>query len=68
MLQDPFRPCGGSVTFQEGHRGGYVPKVIETGHGLQMVAPETPYVGSGGLNKLYFIDTGFGAETGKDCS
>lgn len=40
MLLNPFRPCEGSATFQEEYRDGYVPKVIETGHGIHMVAPQ----------------------------
>jgi hypothetical protein len=65
LLLIPFRPCEGSPTFQEEYRGSYVPKFIETGHGLQIVAPDTPYVAAAGLNKLYFIDTRFDAETAR---
>jgi hypothetical protein len=63
MLLNPFRPCEGSPTFEEEYRGNYVPKVIETTYGLQVVAPDTPYVAAAGTNKLYFIDTRFDAET-----
>ncbi|KAJ5796080.1 uncharacterized protein N7518_004620 [Penicillium psychrosexuale] len=65
MLLNPFRPCEGSPTFQEEYRGSYVPAVINTGHGLQVVAPDTPYVAAAGKDKLYFIDTRFDAETAK---
>ncbi|KAJ5960353.1 uncharacterized protein N7479_007503 [Penicillium vulpinum] len=65
MLLNPFRPCEGSPTFQEEYRGNYVPKVIETGHGLQVAAPDTPYVAAAGPDKLYFIDTRFDIETAK---
>ncbi|GAB1191832.1 hypothetical protein APSETT444_001015 [Aspergillus pseudonomiae] len=63
MLLNPFRPCEGSPTFQEEYRGSYVPKVIDTGYGLQVVAPDTPYVAAAGPDKLYFIDTRFDPET-----
>ncbi|KAJ5307365.1 hypothetical protein N7476_008021 [Penicillium atrosanguineum] len=65
MLLNPFRPCEGSPTFQEEYRGNYVPTVIKTGNGLQVVAPDTPYVAAAGPDKLYFIDTRFDAETAK---
>jgi hypothetical protein len=65
MLLNPFRPCEGSPTFQEEYRGNYVPKVIETEYGLQVVAPDTPYVAAAGQDKLYFIDTRFDTETAK---
>lgn len=65
MLLNPFRPCEGSPTFQEEYRGNYVPKVIETEYGLQVVAPATPYVAAAGQDKLYFIDTRFDTETAK---
>ncbi|KAJ1709389.1 hypothetical protein CA14_002063 [Aspergillus flavus] len=58
-------PEHGSPTFQEEYRGSYVPKVIDTGYGLQVVAPDTPYVAAAGPNKLYFIDTRFDPETVK---
>ncbi|KAH6999720.1 hypothetical protein EDB80DRAFT_725218 [Ilyonectria destructans] len=65
-LQDPcHRLCDGSPTFQEEYRGSYVPKVIETGRGLQIVAPDTPYVAVAGRDQLYFIDTRFDPETAK---
>ncbi|KAJ5592536.1 hypothetical protein N7537_009440 [Penicillium hordei] len=53
MLLNPFRP------------GSYVPAVIKTGHGLQVVAPDTPYVAAAGPDKLYFIDTRFDSKTAK---
>jgi hypothetical protein len=65
MLLNPFRPCEGSPTFQKEYRGNYVPEAIETGHGLQIVAPDTPYVAAAGQNKLYFIDTRFDTETAR---
>ncbi|KAG9258927.1 uncharacterized protein F5Z01DRAFT_641793 [Emericellopsis atlantica] len=65
MLLNPFRPCEGSPTFQEEYRGNYVPEVIDTQHGLQIVAPDTPYVAAAGQNKLYFIDTRFDVETAR---
>ena len=57
--------CVGSPSFQEEYRGSYVPTVIETAYGLQVVAPDTPYVAAAGPNKLYFIDTRFDVETAK---
>ncbi|KAF7556643.1 hypothetical protein G7Z17_g1286 [Cylindrodendrum hubeiense] len=63
MLLNPFRPCEGSPTFQEEYRDNYVPKVIDAWHGLQVVAPDTPYVAAAGQNHLYFIDTRFDPET-----
>ncbi|GIJ92629.1 hypothetical protein Asppvi_001907 [Aspergillus pseudoviridinutans] len=65
MLLNPFQPCEGSPTFQEEHRGSYVPKVIKTGYGLQVVAPDTPYMAAAGPDKLNFIDTRFDPETAK---
>ncbi|KAH6871195.1 hypothetical protein B0T10DRAFT_591417 [Thelonectria olida] len=63
LLLNPFRPCEGSPTFQEEYRGNYVPQVIDTWHGLQAVAPDSPYVAASGSNQLYFIDTRFDHET-----
>ncbi|CAG7999241.1 unnamed protein product [Penicillium salamii] len=63
MLLNPFRPCEGSPTFQEEYRGSFVPEVIEKTYGLQVVAPDTPYVAAAGRNLLYFIDTRFDPET-----
>ncbi|KAH7116483.1 hypothetical protein B0J13DRAFT_653357 [Dactylonectria estremocensis] len=57
LLLNPFRPCRGSPTFQEEYRGNYVPQVIDTWYGFQVVAPDTPYVAAAGANQLYFIDT-----------
>lgn len=77
MLLNPFRPCEGSPiceglstcegppTFQEEYRGSYVPNVIKTRYGLQVVAPDTPYVAVAGPDKLYFIDTRLDTETAK---
>ncbi|BCR93509.1 uncharacterized protein AKAW2_10555A [Aspergillus luchuensis] len=64
MLLNPFRPCEGSPTFQEEYRNSsYVPVVIDTEWGGQVVAPDTPYVAAAGPNSLYFIDTRFDPET-----
>ncbi|KAF7179131.1 hypothetical protein CNMCM7691_008062 [Aspergillus felis] len=65
MLLNPFRPCEGSPTYQEEYRGSYVPEVIEREYGLQVVAPDTPYVAAAGRNALYFLDTRFDPETAK---
>ncbi len=65
MPLNPFRPFEGPPTFQEEYRGSYIPTAIETVYGLQVVAPDTPYVAAAGPNKLYFIDTRFDAETAK---
>lgn len=54
-----LQSCKAGPTFQEEYRGSYVPKVIETWYGLQVVAPDTPYVAASGPDKLYFIDTRF---------
>ncbi|PYH79040.1 hypothetical protein BO82DRAFT_376759 [Aspergillus uvarum CBS 121591] len=64
MLLNPFRPCEGSPTFQEEYRNSsYVPEVIETVLGRQVVAPNTPYVAAVGPSALYFIDTRFDPKT-----
>ncbi|KAJ5616048.1 hypothetical protein N7537_001162 [Penicillium hordei] len=71
ILLDPLRLCEGSPTcegpptFQEEYQGSYVPKVTKTGFGLQVVAPDTPYVAVAGLDQLYFIDTRLDIETAK---
>ncbi|KAJ9296216.1 hypothetical protein DTO271G3_5357 [Paecilomyces variotii] len=65
MLLNPFRPCVGSPSYQEEYRGSYVPEVIEREYGLQVVAPDTPYVAAAGRNALYFLDTRFDIETAK---
>jgi hypothetical protein len=65
MLLNPFRLCEGSSTYQEEYRGNYIPKVIEREYGLQVVAPDTPYVAAAGRNALYFLDTRFDTETAK---
>jgi hypothetical protein len=65
MLLNPFRACEGSPTYQEEYRGSYVPEVIEREYGLQVVAPDTPYVAAAGRNALYFLDTRFDPETAK---
>ncbi|KAJ5950330.1 uncharacterized protein N7479_008743 [Penicillium vulpinum] len=63
MTLNPFRPCEGSPTFQQEYRGSYVPNVTNTEYGLQVVAPDTPYVAVAGPNSLYFIDTRLDIET-----
>lgn len=42
---------------QEYLQSSFVPEVIQTKFGLQIVAPDTPYVAATGKNKLFFIDT-----------
>ncbi|KAI3535883.1 hypothetical protein CABS03_07231 [Colletotrichum abscissum] len=61
MIFSPFRPCEGTPTFQDEYRGTYIPNFIETWHGPQIVAPDTPYVAAAGKNSLHFIDTRFEA-------
>lgn len=51
--------CVGTLTFQEEYLGSYVPNFIDTEHGPQIIAPNSPYVAASGSNKLYFIDTRF---------
>lgn len=64
MLLNPFRPFEGSPVYQEEYRNSsYVPTVIETSYGFQIVAPDTPYVAAAGINILYFIDTRFDKDT-----
>jgi hypothetical protein len=63
VFLDPSLSCEGSPTFQGEYRGNYVPIVIETAFGLQVVAPDTPYVAAAGSDKLYFMDTRLNAET-----
>lgn len=40
-----------------------MPAVVETGKGLQVVAPDSPYVAAIAPDKLYFIDTRFDVES-----
>ncbi|KAJ5107893.1 hypothetical protein N7456_004568 [Penicillium angulare] len=64
MVLSPFRACEGSPTYQEEYRNSsFVPKVINAWYGLQVVAPDTPYVAAAGTNTLYFIDTRFDKDT-----
>ncbi|EED14566.1 ankyrin repeat-containing protein, putative [Talaromyces stipitatus ATCC 10500] len=63
VLLHLFRLSEGGPTFLEEYRGSYVPKTIETWYGLQVIAPDTPYVARAGPNELYFIDTRFDNET-----
>ncbi|PYH46995.1 uncharacterized protein BP01DRAFT_414881 [Aspergillus saccharolyticus JOP 1030-1] len=55
--------ASGSPTFQEEYRGNYVPAVIDTPLGHQVVAPDNPYVAAAGPDKLYFLDTRLNPET-----
>lgn len=60
MSPNPFRYPEECPVYQEEYRKtSYVPAVIKTSYGLQIVSPDTPYVAAIGLNKLYFIDTRF---------
>lgn len=64
MLINPFRPCEGSPTFQEEYRkSDFKPTFVDTWHGPQIVAPDTPYVAAASHNSLYFIDTRFDPDT-----
>lgn len=63
VLLHLFRLPEGGPTFLEEYRGSYVPKTIETWYGLQVIAPDTPYVARAGPNQLFFIDTQFDNET-----
>lgn len=63
LLVNAFRPCEGSPILQEKYRGSYVPEVIETWYGPQVVAPDTPYVAAIAPNQLHFIDTRLDPET-----
>ena len=63
VLLHLFRLSEGGPTFLEEYRGSYVPKTMETWYGLQVIAPDTPYVARAGPNQLYFIDTRFDYET-----
>ena len=63
MLINPFRPYEGSPTYQEEYRGNYIPNFIQTAYGVQVIAPDTPYVAAAGRRHLYFIDTRFDSET-----
>ena len=60
MSLNPLRPFESPRTFKKAFT---YHKVLETGFGLQVVAPDTPYVAVAGLNKLYFIDTLFDPES-----
>ncbi|GKT90738.1 ankyrin repeat-containing protein [Colletotrichum tofieldiae] len=65
MLLNPFRPGEGSPTLPAEYRVKYVPNFIDAWNGLQIVAPDTPYVAAAGRNQLYFIDTRLDPETAK---
>ncbi|KAK1593259.1 uncharacterized protein LY79DRAFT_552262 [Colletotrichum navitas] len=65
MLLGIFRACEGSPTYQEEYRVNYVPRFVDSWHGPQIVAPDTPYVAAAGPKHLYFIDTRFDPETAK---
>ena len=63
MLLNPFRPCEGSPAYQEEYRGNYIPNFVQTAYGIQVIAPDTPYVAAAGRRQLYFIDMRFDSET-----
>lgn len=64
MFLNPFRPCEGSPTFKDEYRSSsFVPQVVDSWRGLQVVSPNTPYVAAAGKNHLYFLDTRFDPET-----
>lgn len=63
MALNPFQPLEGPPTYQEEYRSNYVPNVVDTKWGPQIIAPDTPYVAAAGQNILYFIDTRIDAET-----
>ncbi|OLN95375.1 hypothetical protein CCHL11_04780 [Colletotrichum chlorophyti] len=65
MPLNPFRPSEGSLTYEEEYRGNYKPNATELWRGLQIIAPDTPYVVAAGRNKLYFIDTRFDPESAR---
>ncbi|CAK7216015.1 hypothetical protein SBRCBS47491_002687 [Sporothrix bragantina] len=52
-----------TASYQEEYRGSYVPKTFNSWRGVQVIAPDTPYVAAAGLDKLYFIDTKYDNET-----
>ncbi|KGO46495.1 hypothetical protein PEX1_041710 [Penicillium expansum] len=58
-------PCGCTPIYAEEYRGSYVPKVIDTEFGPQVVAPDTPYVAATGPNELYFLDIRTTPETAR---
>ncbi|KAJ5925427.1 hypothetical protein N7454_008066 [Penicillium verhagenii] len=60
MQLSAFQLCESLSVYQEEYRdSSYVPDIIETAYGFQIVAPDTPYVAAAGKNQLYFIDTCF---------
>lgn len=64
MLVSYFRPCQASPIFEEPYyHTDFVPQTVEAYHGLQIVAPDSPYIAAAGINKLYFIDKRFDEET-----
>ncbi|KAJ5924248.1 hypothetical protein N7466_008435 [Penicillium verhagenii] len=64
MQLSAFQLCESSSVYQEEYRdSSYVPDVIETAYGFQIVAPDTPYVAAAGKDQLYFIDTCFNPDT-----
>lgn len=64
MLLNPIRSVEGTPTYQEEYRiAGYVPQYYKSWRGLQVIAPNTPYVAAAGPDSLYFIDTRYDNET-----
>lgn len=63
MLASHFRPCQATPVFEKHYYENYVPQTVETSYGLQVVAPNSPYIAAAGVNKLYFIDKRFDEET-----
>ncbi|KAJ5272603.1 hypothetical protein N7478_007728 [Penicillium angulare] len=60
MLLSSFSACEGPPVYQKEYRdSSYVPNIIETEFGFQILAPDTPYVAAAGRDHLYFIDTRF---------
>ncbi|CAK7202857.1 hypothetical protein SEUCBS139899_005584 [Sporothrix eucalyptigena] len=64
ILVPSFRACEGPAIFLEKYRPpNYVPSFVDTELGLQIVAPDTPYVARAGRSNLYFIDTRYDEKT-----
>lgn len=61
-LLSPFGSCSACESptrqiQQEYLQTSFVPDVMQTNFGLQIIAPDTPYVAATGRNELFFIDT-----------
>ncbi|KIH92510.1 hypothetical protein SPBR_03208 [Sporothrix brasiliensis 5110] len=64
MLLSSIRAVEGTPTYQEEYRvASYVPKYYNSWRGIQVIAPDTPYVAASGPDSLYFIDTRFDNDT-----